>query len=91
MDKWRSRFYGYTGLFTVLAIWTPVIWFISSARDYYRMETFDILRMHWSGIAIFAVLLVATLVAQFGFVSIAHDLSKYEAMKNSEPPDHPFA
>jgi hypothetical protein len=75
MGKWRSRLYGYTGLFTLFALWTPMLWFISNARAYYHMETFEILRMHGFNILLFFLLAIATLAAQFGLILIAQDAS----------------
>lgn len=71
MNKWRDKLYGYTGLFIIFGIWTPMLWFISSSRQYYKMETFVVLDMNWFSILMFIALSVATLVAQLGFVSIA--------------------
>ena len=76
MNKWRKRLYGYTGIFILFGIWTPVLWFISHVREHYRMPTFRIDQMDWFSIFIFLVLVVATLLAQFGFVLIASDLTK---------------
>lgn len=84
MIKWREKLYGYTGLFIIFGIWTPMMWFISSSRQYYKMETFQILEMNWFNILVFIVLCVATLVAQYGFISIAQDLSKFEELKKQQ-------
>lgn len=84
MNKWRETLYIYTGLFIIFGIWTPMLWFISSSRQYYKMETFEVLDMNWFSILMFFVLCVATLVAQFGFVSIAQDLSEFEKLKKQQ-------
>lgn len=84
MKKWRERLHGYTGLFIIFAIWTPMIWFVSSSMQYYKMETFEILDMNWLSIAMFVVLCVASLIAQFGFFSIARDLSEFEKLKKQQ-------
>jgi len=84
MKKWREKLYGYTGLFIIFGIWTPMMWFISSSRQYYKMETFEVLDMNWFSILMFIALCVATLVAQFGFVSIAQDLSEFEKLKKQQ-------
>jgi len=84
MNKWRETLYSYTGLFIIFGIWTPMLWFISSSRQYYKMETFEVLDMNWFSILMFFVLCVATLVAQFGFVSIAQDLSEFEKLKKQQ-------
>ncbi len=83
MNKWREKLYGYTGLFIVLGIWTPMFWFVSSSRQHYKMETFEIFDMNWFSILVFFTLCAATLVAQYGLVLIARDLSDFEKMKNS--------
>ncbi len=46
MSKWREKLYGYTGLFIVFGIWTPMLWFVSSSRQYYKMETFEVFDMN---------------------------------------------
>lgn len=78
MRKWRERLYGYTGLFILFGLWTPLLWFVSSARSHYKMESFEIYSMDWFSILLFLVLCIATLFAQFGFVLIAQDLSELE-------------
>jgi len=83
MHKWRETLYGYTGLFIISGIWTPMLWFISSSMQYYKMETFEVFEMNWFSILLFAVLCIATLVAQFGFISIAQDLSEFEKLKKT--------
>jgi hypothetical protein len=84
MSKKREKLYGYTGLFIVLGIWTPILWFVSSSRQYYKMETFDILKMNWFNMLIFFALCAATLVAQYGFVLIAHELSEFDKLKKQQ-------
>lgn len=84
MNKGRERLYGYTGLFILFGIWTPMLWFISSSRQYYKMETFEVLEMNWFSILLFFVLCIATLVAQFGFISIAQDLTEFEKLKKQQ-------
>jgi hypothetical protein len=81
MNRWRKRLYGYTGIFIVIGIWTPVLWFISHVREHYHMLTFEIDQMDWFSILIFFVLVVATLLAQVGFVLIAHDLAEHEKIE----------
>lgn len=81
MDKWRNNLYGYTSLFIVFGLWTPLLWFVSSARNHYKMESFDIFLMDWFSILLFFVLCAATLVAQFGFILVAQDLSEFERTK----------
>lgn len=84
MDKWRKKLYSYTGLFIIFGIWTPMLWFISSSRQYYKMETFEVFEMNWMSILLFVVLCIATLVAQFGFISIAQELSVFEKLKKQQ-------
>ena len=84
MNKWREKLYGYTGLFIIFGIWTPMLWFISSSRQYYKMETFEVLEMNLFSILAFIVLCVATLSAQYGFVLIAQDLSEFEKLKKQQ-------
>jgi len=84
MSKWRKKLYGYTGLFIVLGIWTPMLWFVSSSRQYYKMETFEVFDMNWFSILVFFALCAATLVAQYGFVLIAQDLSDFEKLKKQQ-------
>jgi len=76
MKKWRAHLYGFTGLYVVFGIWTPILWFVSHVREHYRMETFDIHLMNWFGALLFFLLVAATLLAQFGFALIAHDLAE---------------
>lgn len=83
MKKWRENLYAYTGLFITFGIWTPLGWFIVSSRHSYNMESFEVLSMNWFGILEYVVLLAATLVAQFGFILIAEDLSELERMKRN--------
>ena len=84
MNKWREKLYGYTGLFILFGIWTPMLWFVSSSRQYYKMETFEVFEMNWFSILLFFALCIATLLAQFGFISIAHDLSEFEKLKKQQ-------
>lgn len=81
MSTWRERLLGYTGLFILFGIWTPMLWFVSSMREHYRMETFEVSSLHWSGIVMFVVLLAGTLIAQFGFVVIAQEHGELERCK----------
>lgn len=81
MNTWREKFYGYTGLCIVFGLWTPMLWFISSSREYYKMETFEVFEMHWFNILVFFVLCAATLAAQYGLILISQDLSEFEKMK----------
>jgi hypothetical protein len=85
MSKLREKLYGYTGLFIILGIWTPMLWFVSSSRQYYKMETFEVFEMNWFSILVFFALCAATLVAQYGFVLIAQDLSEFEKLKKQQP------
>ncbi len=78
MSKWRSRLYGYTGIALVIGLWTPLLWFVVSARRHYGMEMFDFTRMHPFNIVVFLLLCVGTLLAQFGFVLLAQDMSENE-------------
>jgi hypothetical protein len=84
MNKWRQKLYGYTGLFVIFGIWSPMMWFVSSSRQYYKMETFEVLEMGWGSIVMFTVLGVATLLAQYGFISISQDLSEFEKLKKQQ-------
>jgi len=84
MNSRRETLYGYTGLFILFGIWTPVLWFVSSSREYYKMETFEVFDMHWFSILLFFVLCAATLIAQYGFVMVAQDLSEYEKLKKAQ-------
>lgn len=85
MSKWRARLlYGYTGLALVLGLWTPIMWFISAARAHYGMSMFEILLMDPFVIFLFLVLCAATLVAQFGFIVMAHDMARYERKESEE-------
>lgn len=61
-----------------------MLWFISSSRQYYIMETFEVFEMHWFSILLFFVLCIAALVAQFVFVLIAQDLSEFEKLKKQQ-------
>lgn len=81
INKWREKLYGYTGLFVIFGLWTPLLWFVSYSRAYYKMESFDILSMNWFSIFLFFVLCAATLVAQFGFILLVQDLSEFERTK----------
>ena len=81
MGKWRRRLYGYTGLALVLGLWSPLASYIADARGRYDMTTFDVLRMHPIDIALFIALCAATLMAQFGFIVIAHDMAEYHRKK----------
>lgn len=71
--------YGYTGLALVVGLWCPLVWFISDARGRYHMGSFEILRVHPFDIVVFMILVLATALAQFGFVVVAQDLAKYES------------
>ena len=73
MKNWRSLLYGFTGLFVLLGIWTPLMWLVSSMMNFYRMESFDLFVMHPFNIFLCIVLAAATLLAQLGFVLIAQD------------------
>jgi succinate dehydrogenase hydrophobic anchor subunit len=84
MNKWREKLYGYTGLFITFGIWTPMLWFISSSREHYKMETFEVFEMNWFNILLLVTLCIATLVAQFGLISIAQDLSEFEKLKRQQ-------
>lgn len=94
MNTWREKLYGYTGLCILFGLWTPMVWFITSSREYYKMETFEVSKMHWFNILVFFTLCAATLAAQYGLMLIDQDLSKFEKMKrdhlarqNGEAPD----
>lgn len=80
MSKWRRRLYGYTGLAILFGLWTPLLWLTSDVRAHYKMEMFEITRADPFVIFIYVVLIVATLLAQLGFMLIAQDLGKYERM-----------
>lgn len=84
MHKWREKLYRYTGLYIILGIWTPMFWFVSSSRRYFKMETFEVFEMDWFSILLFVVLCIATLVAQFVFISIAQDLTEFEKLKKQQ-------
>ncbi len=84
MSKWREKLYGYTGLFIVFGIWTPMLWFVSSSRQYYKMETFEVFDMNWFRILVFFALCAETLFAQYSFVLIAQDLSDFEKLKKQQ-------
>ena len=85
MKKWRAGLVSFTGIYIVIGIWTPVIWFMSSARAEHQMLTFEISRMHWSSIMLFIALLCATLVAQLGFVVLAKEHGEYDELKDRYP------
>lgn len=84
MKEWHEKLCGYTGLFILFGIWTPMLWFISSSRQYYKMETFEVFEMNWFSILVFVLLCVATLAAQYGFFLIAQDLSEFEKLKKQQ-------
>ena len=85
MNIWRERLYGYTGLFVLFGIWTPVMWFASSLSEYYKARTFEVLNIgSWFNTLLFLALCVATLIAQFGFVLIAKEHSELENMKRQQ-------
>ena len=84
MNNWRKKLHGYTGAFIVFAIWAPMIWFVSSSMQYYKMETFELLKMNWFSILLFVALCVGTLIAQFGFFSVAREVSEFEKLKNEQ-------
>lgn len=82
MSEWRERLIGYTGLHILFAIWSPLLWFVVSARDRYRMEMFELSRMHWTGLVVFFTLLALTILAQFGFVLIAMEHGEVRRLKD---------
>jgi hypothetical protein len=77
MNKWRDHLYGYTGIALVLSLWSPLVWFVSATRAYYKMETFVISEMDSFVIVVFFLLAAATLLAQGGFILVAHDMARY--------------
>jgi hypothetical protein len=77
-SKWRARLYGYTGLVLVFGLWTPLLWYVSYARREYGLEAFEVFSMDWFGIVLFILLAAGTLVAQFGFILLAQDMSELE-------------
>jgi hypothetical protein len=91
---WRARLKSYTCMFMIFGIWMPILWFIYSSMENYKMGTFEVFEMPWFSILGFFVLIAATLVAQVGFILLIDDLSEYEKMKKensahqySEPTD----
>ena len=84
MKKWRTRLYGYTGIALVLGLWSPLVWFVSAARAHYKMETFEISEMDSFVIVVFFLLAAATLLAQGGFILVAHDMARYERKEREE-------
>ena len=84
MNKWRARLYGYTGIALVLGLWSPLASFVSAARAYYKMETFEISEMDSFVVVVFFLLAAATLLAQGGFILVAHDMARYERKEREE-------
>ena len=78
MRNWRSLLYGFTGLWILIGIWTPLGWLISNMRNYHQMETFDLFRMHPLNVILCVTLALITLVAQLGFLLIAQDHAEFE-------------
>ncbi len=81
MKNWKKNLYGFTGLYIVIGIWTPVMWFTSYSMRIYEMGTFDVTRMGWLSIFILSVVTMATLFAQLGFIFISEDLSRLERIE----------
>ena len=52
-------------VYQLLAIWTPVFWFISSARDRHGMIMFDFLKLGWFEMLWGAFLISASFISQF--------------------------
>lgn len=42
MSEWKRRLAGFTGLYVVLSMWTPVLWFISWARETFDQHTYEL-------------------------------------------------
>ena len=84
MKKWRTGLYGYTGIALVLGLWSPLVWLVSAARAHYKMETFKISEMDSSVIVVFFLLAAATLLAQGGFILVAHDMARHERKEREE-------
>jgi hypothetical protein len=51
------------------------------------MESFHLLEMHFFNIVMYLGLLLATLIAQYGFIVIATDLAKYEKLAGLDKDD----
>jgi len=66
MRKWRERWFGYTGLYVLGALWLPVLLFITKARNAFQIDSFEIQDLPWQAQIAFILLVVCTLVAQFG-------------------------
>ena len=81
MNKWRAWLLSFTSIYLLVGIWTPIIWFISSAMAEYQMLTFEISSMHWSDVGLLIALVGATLIAQLGFAVLAKEHGEYEDIK----------
>ena len=55
-----------------------MFWLVSWSMEHYRMHTFELTGMDLFGNFVFFLLAGATLIAQFGFITLAKDLENYK-------------
>lgn len=89
MKVWKEKLYGFTGIFTLFSLWTPMLWFISSRREFYHMNMFEVFRMNWFDIFLFLTLSLSTLIAQLGLVLLSQDLTEFEKLKSENRRGYP--
>jgi len=69
MREWKRRLAGFTGLYVVLSIWTPVIWFMSWVGTTFNQHTFELFDLPpyaiVFGLLIFACAFAATMGLAF--------------------------
>lgn len=70
-DRWTKWLIGYTGLFVVFSLWTPLMWFTGSLMAKYHMPSFDPAYLNAFDTTFYVSLAVATFTAQIGFVVVA--------------------
>ncbi len=65
MRKIAEKYSGVLALYMLIACWTPVIWFISSARARHEMEMFEWSRLSWLELLIGLSLVLGSSLSQF--------------------------
>ena len=65
MKNIAEKYAGIFGLYLLLACWTPVFWFVSSARARHNMDMFEWSRLGWFEILFGLALVLGSFFSQF--------------------------
>ena len=66
MREWKRRLAGFTGLYVVLSMWTPVVWFVTWARNTFNQHTFELFDLPPYAIVFGLIILACAFAATMG-------------------------